>query len=514
MSIFARLDRAVEAFRSSDAAQLRSMPTPERMAKIRGPEAFSTRKGKKPFHRLPWHNRRWMPPNVEDALAIADSSGQLRDASKISDWVRSDPIVSGIAKGLTMIPHRRVSVLYSDEAAAYLEGTSDAPGMRTQIAAPTELSVSASCELFGGQSIGLMVWNTELQRPQYEALDPAGLWYKHASKRWQYHGYTEVFDVPSERMILMENDCGKLELQPNPWVLGKLSTNRPWFEGHWHKLAYKVMQAQLSAELRDIWSNAFSMPIIVARTPQAASNDQKAKFTESILGSFLRVIGVTPGYDVEMKQATAEGADVFTQAEKNLIEAASIAIWGTLGLIQGGSGFANADLFEQMAAEIISAFAAHLSRRDNDQIWWKVLWWANKRGHISKSATNACVEYRTESPAVIERKAKAAKALTDVGVSPEEARRQVGLTQISMPEAAPTSGVQPIAPTPAAREDEEPEPTYSEGIAIALNERSESVCPCPNKADRHCPRCGIVRRQELRDGEWASVWHPTRRRAA
>lgn len=516
MSFFSRVDRAIAAFRASDAVPLRSMPTPERMTKIRGPSAYSSRKGKKPFNRLPWHNRRWMPPNVESALAVADGSGQLLNASKISDWVRSDPIVSGIAKGLTMIPHRRVAVLYSDEAAAYLEGTTEKPGMRTQIVSPDESTVSASCELFGGQSVGLMVWNDELQRPQYEALDPSGLWYRHNSKRWQYHGYSEVFDIPTDRMIMMEKDNGKLELQPNPWVLGTLSKNRPWFEGHWHKLAYKVMHAQLSAELRTTWENAFSMPIVVAQVPQGASELQKATFTESILGPFLRVIGVTPGYNVDLKQATAEGADVFTQSEKNLIEAASIAIWGTLGLIQGGSGFANADLFEQMAAEIISAFAAHLSRRDNDQIWWKVLWWANKRGHISKAATNAYVEYQTESAAVIERKAKAAKALVDVGVPPEEARRQAGLTPQSVPEAAPISNVRPIAPPspPEAREEEEPEPTYSEGIAAALNERNEVVCPCPNHADRHCPRCGVVRRMEAQDGKWAEVWHPTRRRAA
>ena len=515
MSLFSRLDRAIDAFRETPGVPLRSMPTTRDVAKIRGAEAYASRKGKKPFNRLPWHNRRWMPPNVEDALTAADGSGQLRSASKISDWVRSDPIVSGIGKALTNIPNRRVEVLYSDEAHEYLEGIpKKKPGARLQIANPDELVVSASCELFGGQSIGLMVWNAELQRPQYEALDPAGLWYRRESTRWQYHGHSEVFDIPSDRMVMMENDCGKLELQPNPWVLGTLAKNRPWFEGHWHKLAYKVMQAQLSAELRDVWSNAFSMPIVVARTPQGASNDQRAKFTESILGAFLRVIGVTPGYDVELKQATAEGADVFTQSEKNLIEAASIAIWGTLGLIQGGSGFANADLFEQMAAEIIAGFAAHLSRRDNDQIWWKALWWANRRGYISKEATNACVEYRTESPAVIERQAKAAKALIDTGVPANEARKQVGLTSLSVPEAQ--TAAMPPAPiaTPEAREEEEPEPTYSESIAAALNERNEVVCPCPNKADHHCPRCGVVRRQEVRDGQWADVWHATRRRAA
>jgi hypothetical protein len=509
MNIFDRASRAYEAFRETPGVRLREMPTQRDMRKIRGDKPFSQQKGTKPFQRRSWHNRRWMPPDIEGALAQCDGSGNIRDAMLISGWVQSDPIVAGIAKGLTMIPHGQVGVLYSDEAAAWLEGTKEKPGMRTQIAPPSELVVSASNEFFGGQCVGLLVRNDTLGIPVYEALDPAGLRYQHHRRMWQYHGWSAVFDISTDDFI--QNERGQIEL--NPWVLGTLSTNRPWFEGQWHKLGYKVMQAQLAAELRDVWSNAFSMPIVVAKTPQGASNDQRARFTESILGAFLRVIGVTPGYDVDLKQATAEGSDVFTQSEKNLIEAASIAIWGTTGLISGGQGFANADLFEQMAAKIISAFAAHLARRDNGQIWRRVLQWAAQRGHISKAAAQAQIEYRTDSAAVIERKAKAAKALVDVGVTPEEARKQVGLSSLAVPEAAPISGVQPAAP-PETREDELPEPTYSEGIAEQLNARNEEVCPCDAHADRYCPRCGVVRRKEVRDGQWASVWQPVRRRAA
>jgi hypothetical protein len=575
MNVFARASLAYEAFRgnsSAPGARLREMPNAEQMRKIRGDKPYSSRKGTKPFQRLSWHSRRWLPPDVEGAIAQCDGAGVLRDAMMISGWVQSDPIVSGIAKGLTMIPHGQVGVLYSDEAAAWLEGTKDKPGMRTQIAPPSELVVSASNEFFGGSCVGLLVRDEALGIPVYEALDPVGLRYQHSRRTWQFHGWSTVFDITTDDFI--SNECGQLEL--NPWVLGTLSKNRPWFEGQWHKLAYKVLQAQLAAELRDVWSNAFSMPIIVAKTPQGASNDQRAKFTESILGAFLRVIGVTPGYDVEMKQATAEGSDVFTQSEKNLIEAASIAIWGTTGLISGGQGFANADLFEQMAAKIISAFAAHLARRDNGQIWRRVLQWAAQRGHISKAAAHAQIEYRTDSAAVIERKAKAAKALVDVGVSPEESRKQVGITSLSMPgtkvdESTQTprlvgaiqSAVQivtavaanqiprdagiaqlkylinvdgaeaeemmgsagagfvasvdgttppPAAILPEAREEEEPEPSYSENLAAAMNEHGDTACP--HGKHPYCARCGVVEHFEHVEGKPRATWHATRRRAA
>jgi hypothetical protein len=578
MNVFARASLAYEAFRgnsSTPGTRLREMPNAEQMRKIRGDRSYSSRKGTKPFQRLSMHSRRWLPPDVEGALAQCDGAGVLRDAMMISGWVQSDPIVSGIAKGLTMIPHGQVGVLYSDEAAAWLEGTKNKPGMRTQIAPPSELVVSASNEFFGGSCVGLLVRDEALGIPVYEALDPVGLRYQHSRRTWQFHGWSTVFDITTDDFI--SNECGQLEL--NPWVLGTLSKNRPWFEGQWHKLGYKVMHAQLSAELRGVFENGFSLPIVVARTPQGASNDQRAKFTESILGAFLRVIGVTPGYDVELKQATAEGAEVYTQSEKNLIEAASIAIWGTTGLISGGQGFANADLFEQMAAKIISAFAAHLARRDNGQIWRRVLQWAAQRGYISKAAANAQIEYRTDSAAVIATKAKAAKLLVDVGVSQEEARKQVGLSSLAMPgtkadeltaqtprlvgaiqsavqivtavaanqmprdagiaqlkyltnvetaeaeEMMGTAGAGFVAsvdgttPPPAtilpeAREEEEPEPTYSEMVAEQLNARNEAVCPCSNHADRHCPRCGVVRRKEVQDGQWIDTWKPTRRRAA
>ncbi len=210
-----------------------------------------------------------------------------------------------------------------------------------------------------------------------------------------------------------------------------------------------------------------------------------------------------PGYDIKYAQASAEGAEVYTQSETNLERAVAIVVWGTVGLLAGGAGFANSDMFEQMAADIIASAARHIAQRENDQIWRKVLKWANACGHISKSAINACIEYQTESAAVIERKAKAAKTLVEVGYSQEEAQRRVGLKKSAMPEAATV----PLL-SPDAREEETPEPSYSQTLAAAMNEHGDAACP--HGKHPYCARCGVVERFEHIEGKPRATWHATR----
>jgi phage gp29-like protein len=255
----------------------------------------------------------------------------------------------------------------------------------------------------------------------------------------------------------------------------------------------------------------FGMPTILAKSPLGASDQQKATFTQKVIGAALRVIGVTPGYDLDFKQASAEGSDTFTQAMQELERAVSILVWGTLGLISGGSGFSNSDLFERMKAAVIEKEARKQARFENEQIWHPVLDWAYRAGNISASARNAHISYNAESAAVIEQKAKAAKALVEIGYTPEEAQQRVGLEKHSMPEPVPQSGVQV---SPEAREDAPEEPGYSEKLAATMTERSLSECP--HGETRSCRSCRVVRRYEVQDGNdpYRPVWHPWTRRAA
>jgi len=167
------------------------------------------------------------------------------------------------------------------------------------------------------------------------------------------------------------------------------------------------------------------------------------------------------------------------------------------------------------------------------------------------------VKVRSGIDPIEDDKAKAAKDLIDCGYTPEEAQRRVGLQKQAVPGVKETTGAsapifayhiqggivtpnevrntlglepkpggdtlpivagQPPQPPPLAmelstepREEETPEPHYSETIADALNERGEAVCPCDRHEPRSCPRCGVTRRPMMKDDVWVDTWQPRRR---
>lgn len=502
MSLATRLAAAARAFTAAPARgeRLRSMPSGAFARAIQD----SNPRRRKRVARIPIDYRRYMPPDIENALHVADTSGVLDGyggAATIAAWVRSNPVVAGITKGRTSIPWRPVGVHYSDAAAAWLEGSRATKGWRTRICPPAELERGSSDRFHCGWQVGLFLWDDELGHPVLQALDPAGCRYLPGEDRWQYYGWGRVFDIPST--------------PDGIWVFDSLSRNDPWRYGAWHHLGYSNCGAIAASAFRELWQQIFSMPTVLAKSPQGASEAQKAKYTESVIGAALRVIGVTPGYDLDFKQATAEGADTFKQSEDKLERDVAIYTWGTVGLISGGSGFANSDLFEQMKADIIAEEAKRQADFENKWIWPYVLDWAVRAGHLPRGAEQACIEYQTESPAVIQRKAVAAKALMEAGYSAEEAQRRVGLARSAMPELGTTPSSLPSpAPVPEPREEEPEEPGYSEGLAARMTERGLDACP--HGEQRACRSCRVVRRFEVQDGEdpYRPVWHAWARRAA
>jgi hypothetical protein len=497
-----RASRAYQAFRApeappvKDAVKLRSMPTGALASEIR------RSKRKKPFVRPPVDYRRYLPTDIEAALDMANGSGVLggvTGVATIAAWVRANPVVYGVTKGRTSVPWRPVGVKHSDEAAAWLEGTPERRGWRKRICDPAELENMASNRFHSGYCIGVNVWNEELGHPEFQSLDPAGVRYLRGEDRYQYYGWSKVFDLP--------------RTPDGIWVFDGLTKNAPWREGAWYRIAYDNHGALNAMLLEDLWMQVFAMPTVLAYHPQGASETQKARFTQKAIGAALKVLGVTAGYKLEFAQARAEGKDTFAQAVNRLRENVSILTWGTLGLISGGSGFANADLFEQMKADVIAEEAERQARMENEQIWPFVLDWGVRCGELSKAACNAVIEYQTESAAVVKSKAEAAKALIEAGYSAEEAQRRVGLAKSAMPDAAPTSGARVVA-LPEARAEEPEEPGYSEELAARMTERGLDACP--HGEPRSCRSCRVVRRFEVQDGAdpYRPVWHAWTRRAA
>lgn len=484
------LGRAAAAYRAFSGPQVTAAPARDAVKLRSMPTQVPGRRAKKRVERLAFDYRRWMPSDVENALSTANGSGYLLNAASIAAWVKSNPIVYGVMEGRASTPWLPCGVKYSDEASAWLLGSESEKGWRERIADPSELEAISIDDYNAGWGGGIFVWNEQKGHPELVALDNAGFRYLPGEDRYQYHGWSRVFDVEPGNGV---------------WVLKTRVKSDPWRDGAWHKLAYAIMDSLQGDIQRAMWMHVFSMPTILAKYPLGSSEEQKARFTNSILGSALRVIGVTPGFDLDAFQASAEGAQTFKDVNERLERVVSILVWGTVGLLAGGSGFANSDLFEQMKAAAVGKEARKQARFENEQIWPQSLDWASRVGMISRGATSACVEYNPETPAVILKKAQAAEALMKAGYQPEEAQRRAGIEKQAYGDEAPPSGVRPTALTT----EELPEPSYSEQLAKQMSERNDRTCP--HNRERYCPSCGVRERHELREGAWATVWHPIRR---
>lgn len=526
MSLFDRAGAAYRAFTApasaapaAGAVKLREVPrtAPGPLAAV-GDRGRPNRKRR--VERLAFDYRRWMPSDVESALRTADGSGYLYNVAAIAAWVKSNPIVYGVIEGRISTPWLPYGVNFSEEADVWLRGRTQSkdpgaapstPGWRDRICDPSELEAIAIDDYNAGYGGGIFVWNERKGHPELMALDNAGFRYLPGEDRYQYHGWSHVYDVEPGNGI---------------WVMKTRVKSDPWREGVWHKIAYAIMDSLQASMQRSAWMHVFSMPTVLAKYPLGSSESQKAKFTNAILGSALRVIGVTPGFDLDYKQASAEGTQTFKDVEEQLERTISILAYGTMGLINGGSGFSNSELFEQQKASVISKEARKQARFENDQIWPQVFDWAIKAGYLSPAAAHAQVEYISKGPVVIKAEAEAItaaagayKALVDAGITPDEARMIVQLQIPAKSTQEPILSAQPALPEledPTAREDvgateELPEASYSEQLAARLTERGDSTCPHGRKP--YCRSCGVRIRHEEIDGAWREVWHPITRTA-
>ena len=474
---------------TKDAIALRTMPTKSFVEKHILPPQFKKRR----ISRQPADFTEYTPNDIKEAMFAANSGGTLQGVfgvGTVAAWVDANPVYHGITEARLNIPWRRVGIKHSEEAAAWLEGTPERRGWRKKIANPAELAMLHRNRHTAGYCGGLLQWDEEKGQPEFQALDPACFRYLRGEDRWEYHGWSKVFKVcPGNGW----------------WVFDGLTKNDPWRHGAWYRIGIDNYNALNAMMLEALWMQAFALPTVLATHPQGASNDQKVRFTQRVIGAVLKVIGVTQGYDLKFAQATAEGKDTFDQVTNRLIKNVSIDTWGNIGLIEGGAGFGQQDLFEVAKDDIITIEAERQARMENDQLWQPVLDWGVRRGDLSPSARNAVLEYLTESPAVLERKAKAAKALVEAGYPPDEAQRRVGLERSAMPLPTPTGDIETIGDDPI-------EPSYSEKLASDMTARNRAQCP--HKETSSCRRCRVVLRYEVTDDGDKPVWQSYARRAA
>ena len=138
--------------------------------------------------------------------------------------------------------------------------------------------------------------------------------------------------------------------------------------------------------------------------PTGASDPQKFDFWDAIANTVMTIVGVTPGFDVKMMHAKAEGQEIFNDAIKRCERRAMVAIAGQEVTTTGGVGFANAEIFQVIASSKVGDTGSALASTLNAQALPPVLRWAARPrsamglGVLGPEAHTAQLAYNTTPP--------------------------------------------------------------------------------------------------------------------
>ena len=450
---------------------------------------------------------RWLRADIEKAITSANS-GQLREAAQIADWVKDDLVVGGLAATRCSFPRLKRQWQGDDCVRQWFEGDSENPGVFDEFFPPDELEELAVDHLIAGWGVAPFVRYADKRFPQLTRIDNQWTVYQAGQNRYTYQSYGETLKiVPGDGIWVFHGDG-----------------QDPWHRGIWKGLGFDQVSEDQAGLNRDAFIGKYSNPFVIAKAAQGLADDQKFIGWKALQRWTMGFLGTVGGFDVSLLQPKAEGREIITDAEAKVERRAMMRIAGQIVTSLGGPGFANAEIFAIIASFLVTRSAQSLTRTLNSQAIPRVIEWAQAQGHLPKGKLQASLTYDTTPPQARKAEAEAIKSAMDAFKSQVEAANAANdprlmpnvaeyIDRFRLP-ASPLVSISQAQPTESvAKEEDPPEPHYSETIAAALNERNDEVCPCDRHEARYCPRCGVARRHVLQNGQWAREWQPLRRRS-
>jgi len=160
------------------------------------------------------------------------------------------------------------------------------------------------------------------------------------------------------------------------------------------------------------------------------------------------VFGVKPGYDVKLIESNGRGHESFTNTIAQSEREYCIAIVGSTVLIDGGTGFVNAEVHKSIRADIIKSIAKSMAYTINTQI---VPQFVLARWGEEALIRSPALEWDVVPPKDLKDSAEATSAFGDALGKANESLRPYGV-QVEVTSFAAQFGI-PIIPI----EVEEPE---------------------------------------------------------
>jgi|GEM_PF-1006562 len=441
----------------------------------------------------PTAQTRWLQQDVEHAIILADS-GDLSKAARLVASLRRDGTYSGLmstrAGGLIRLPRifRGTPSVVAD-----LEGSDDI-GLFDRVHPAKELEQFTSDGITLGVAVAEYLPVPGRDEPIFVRLNPEFLRYVWSEDRWYFLSI-----------------AGRLPVTPGDgrWVLHTPGGyQEPWRGGLWPSLARAYVAKDHAGLYRENYNNKLANPARVAVAPAGASDQQKQTFWRRVMQWGINtVFGLPPGWDIRLLESNGRGFEVFSQTIKDADREIMIDISGQIVTIDGGAGFANADIHATIRSDLIQGDGLGVATTINSQGLRPLinrLYGRGARGLIAWD-TRAPVDLKTEGEAL----SACAKAIQDIDNALRSRGQCSDVSEILTRFRVPTI---PLDITVNRSEmDDAQADDAAEKLAAKMTEYA--LARCEHGSSNRCRLCGIERIRDFEtapDGShnWKILWRP------
>lgn len=304
----------------------------------------------------PISQTRWYLSDLEAAEFAADM-GDLGQAARLMRAARKDGVLAGVLStrtgGLVRLPKKFRG---DDDIVRSLELGHEAPrSVFDEMCPPAELALLAEDGVLLGVGVGELVPVEGRDYPVLVRLEPEFLYYRWSDNRWYYKSIVGLIPItPGDGRWVLHTPGGRVA---------------PWQSGLWRAVGRAFIRKEHANLYKDSWEAKLANPARVAVAPQAASEEQKQTWFQSVMAWGVNtVFGMTPGYDVKLLESNGRGYESFqkTIAEQN--NEMIIAVAGQTVTTDGGAGFQNSDIHRSIRSDLIKATGDGLAYTINTQV--------------------------------------------------------------------------------------------------------------------------------------------------
>lgn len=373
---------------------------------------------------LPETRLTWYLADLESAQASADY-GDMKAPALLCAALHGDAINAGVSStrtnGMVRLPKR----FFGDpEMCAALEGRAGARSIFDEMHPPGELALLQRDGIELGVAVAERVPVKGRDYPVLVRLEPQHLYFNWSEARWYYNSVV-----------------GRLPITPGDgrWVLhtpgGRVA---PWRNSQWRALGQAWID-KLHARLhRANWEAKLANPARAAFTPPGATQAQRQGFLEKLIAWGLNTcFELPPGWDVKIIESNGRGYESFFETIDRSEREMIIAWAGQTVTVDGGTGFANADVHKSIRSDLIDTDAEALAYTLNTQ---SIPAWVVSQYGIDALERMPLVSWDTKPPKDLKADGEALKTFGEALEAANQALATYGL-RVDARELATQQGV-------------------------------------------------------------------------